>query len=122
LPTPPFTANVAGTLSQQGPDSSGLVTLHLNLTLSSNSGGQLLITLHGEALPTGGVRLAHGTVAMGTSRSPDTYQGPVTGLHGDQIDAQVQGAHGASLAVSVRVSIDGVSVHGVLSVGTGEGQ
>jgi hypothetical protein len=119
LPSPPFTANVAGTLSQQGPDSSGLITLHLNMTLSSNSDAHLLITLHGEALPTGGVRLAHGALALGTSKAPNTYQGPVTGLNGDQIDAQVQDARGGSLAVSVRVSIDGVSVHGVVSVGTG---
>jgi len=122
LPSPPFTERVVGTLSQHGPDSSGLLTLRLNLTVSGNSGGQLLLTLHGEALPTGGVRLSDGTIALGTGNSPNTYQGPVTGLDGDQIDGQVRDSRGHSLPISVRVSIDGVAVHGVVSVGAGGGQ
>lgn len=78
----PFTASLQGTLTQTGPDNAGVVTLHLDSTLSNGAQGVLTISMQGDASggDDGGVQITSTTVTLGTSSATALYRGQLTQL------------------------------------------
>ena len=80
----PFTASLQGTLAQNGPDSSGAVTLHVNATLSNGAQGVLTIMLKGTQENFGGqgsgLSITSTQVRLSQDASKPLYQGYLTDL------------------------------------------
>jgi hypothetical protein len=80
----PFTASLQGILSQNGPDSSGIVTLHVNATLSNGAQGVLTIMLKGTQEDFGGresgLSITSTQVKLSQDAAIPLYQGYLTGL------------------------------------------
>ncbi len=114
--TLPFSVEVQGTMTQSGPDSSGVVTYDLVGTFQSGTTGRVEVRLTGQEDDSGfggGVNITQTTVSLGTSASPSLYTGQVTNLRafGDRwrIDAQLNPAGtgaGVAIALSLRLAGD----------------
>ena len=80
----PFTASLQGTLAQSGPDSSGVVTLRMNATLSNGAQGVLTIILNGTRENFGGqdseLSITSTQVKLSQDASKPLYQGYLTDL------------------------------------------
>jgi hypothetical protein len=80
----PFTASLQGTLAQNGPDSSGVVTLRINATLSDGAQGVLTVILHGTQENFGGqdseLSITSTQVKLSQDASKPLYQGYLTDL------------------------------------------
>jgi hypothetical protein len=80
----PFTASLQGTLAQNGPDSSGAVTLHVNATLSEGAQGVLTIVLQGTQEnfggPGSGLSITSTQVKISLDAAVPVYQGYLTDL------------------------------------------
>jgi len=80
----PFTASLQGTLAQSGPDSSGVVTLRMNATLSNGAQGVLTIILNGTQENFGGqdseLSITSTQVKLSQDASKPLYQGYLTDL------------------------------------------
>ncbi len=80
----PFTASLQGTLVQNGPDSSGAVTLRINATLSDGAQGVLSIILNGTQENFGGqdgeLTINSTQVRLSQDASKSLYQGYLTDL------------------------------------------
>ncbi len=85
----PFTASFQGTLAQNGPDSSGAVTLHVNATLSDGAQGVLTIILQGTQEGFGGqgsgLSITSTQVKLGQDAARPLYQGYLTDLRSNEI-------------------------------------
>ncbi len=78
----PFTAALQGTISQNGPDASGVITLRINTTLSNGAQGTLVIVLQGQQTgdDDGGFSVSSTQVTLGQNAATVLYQGTLTGL------------------------------------------
>jgi hypothetical protein len=80
----PFTASLQGTLAQNGPDSSGAVTLRIHATLSNGAQGVLTIILNGTQENFGGqdgeLTINSTQVRLSQDASKSLYQGYLTDL------------------------------------------
>ncbi|GAC1383311.1 MAG: hypothetical protein NVSMB33_11160 [Ktedonobacteraceae bacterium] len=80
----PFTASLQGTLTQNGPDSNGAETLHVNTTLSNGIQGVLTLVLQGtqENFSGGGsgLSITSTQVMLGKDVTAPLYQGSLTDL------------------------------------------
>jgi hypothetical protein len=121
----PFTAQVQGTLSQSGPDSSGAVTYDLTGTLSNGATGHFELRMSGQQDSAfgendGGVTITTATMTLGTSDTPALYQGQVTQLRTDdgrwRIMATLGQGSAASqtLVIQLRLSVSGGTVQGTI--------
>ena len=99
-----WTASLAGRLAQQGPDSSGTVTITITGELSGSRQGSLKIVLVGRAAG-GGVALRHSTVTLALAAG-QRWGGQIVALDGDQMAATLSGAAGRSLSLTVNLQID----------------
>ena len=85
----PFTASFQGTLVQNGPDSSGAVSLHVNATLSDGVQGVLTIILQGTQEGFGGqgsgLSITSTQVKLGQDAARPLYQGYLTDLRSNEI-------------------------------------
>ena len=115
LPSAPFTAQLAGSLSTSAANASGRVTERLALTLQGGTSGTLEVDLIGAPEAGGGVLLDTSGVRLGTASDPELYTGQVVALRGDRIEAIVAGTHGQSLDLTIEVSVDGSQVSGTLN-------
>ncbi|HEY6285532.1 MAG TPA: hypothetical protein VIX20_07720 [Ktedonobacteraceae bacterium] len=84
----PFTASLQGTLAQNGPDSSGVVTQHVNATLSDAAQGVLTIMLKGTQENFGGQESGLSITSTQVKLSQDAaiplYQGYLTDLRNSE--------------------------------------
>ncbi len=84
----PFTASLQGTMAQNGPDSNGAVTLHVNATLSEGAQGVLTIMLYGTQEDTGGqesgLSITSTQVKLGQNAAIPLYQGYLTDLRSNE--------------------------------------
>lgn len=107
--TPPFTAQIQGTLTQSGPDSNGNVTLMINSTLSQGASGVLQITLQGQAGgDDGSLNITNTHVVLGTNAQTPLYSGPLTTLNADRqwrMTAQLTGMGTASGQLNVSIDV-----------------
>ncbi len=107
--TPPFTAQLQGTLTQSGPDNNGNVTLMINSTLSNGATGVLQITLQGQSSGNdGSLNVTNTHVVLGTNAQTPLYSGPLTTLNADNswhMTALLAGAGTASGQLNIRVDV-----------------
>jgi hypothetical protein len=82
----PFTAALQGTISQNGPDASGVITLRINTTLSNGAQGTLIIVLQGQQTggDDGGLSISSTQVTLGQNATTVLYQGTLTGLRSER--------------------------------------
>jgi sulfoxide reductase heme-binding subunit YedZ len=99
-----WSASLAGGLRQQGPDSSGTVTITITGEVSGSRQGSLKIVLVGLAAG-GGVALRHSTVTLALADG-QRWLGQIVALDGDQMAATLSGAAGRSLSLTVNLQID----------------
>jgi len=104
--TPPFTANLQGTLRQTQPDAQGQETVTLDARLSSGASGLLHVVLQGPALDNGGIQMTQSSATLGSTASPSLYQGRVVGLQGTSMTAALRRADGTALQLSIQLQID----------------
>jgi len=113
LPSVPFQAQVAGSVTFTPGPGSGDRTVTLAMT--SGSTLRLRIAISGPAV-SGGVQMTASQVSFGPAAAPDSYTGHVTYLAGSVLQAVVTGAGGSlGLAVSL-TSQTATSAAGVLAV------
>jgi methionine sulfoxide reductase heme-binding subunit len=133
LPTPPFTAQITGVVTQSNPSPDGRVTVRLANTLSGGATGVLTIDLTGRPVDGGGVVLDTSQVTFGPSQQPSLYHGTVVSLQGGRIVADLQGTGQPALELILDVQTDrsGTKLSGTLRAqttitggnsGSGDGQ
>ncbi len=91
----PFTAPFSGTVSDQGPDASGLVSVTITGQTAGATPGDLAVVLHGTPDQGGGVALSQSQVTFGPPGSPQEFTGSVSRLAGAEIVAALSGSDGA---------------------------
>lgn len=122
LPAAPFTAALAGTVSEAPRNSSGQVTVRITTTLSAGATGTLNISIMGTPDGSGGVSLASSQVSLGPVSAPSDYRGQITSLAGDRIGAQVASSAGRSLHLDITLRLDNTHASGDLRAIAGGGQ
>ena len=115
-----YSATFQGTVTQQGPDAQGNVTLQFNLLVQGGPYGSMTLILQGTAISGGGVQLTGSSVALGTPAQPGLYQGALSSLSGDRFHATVSAAGLAPLTLNGRLQLFGSDgVQGTLQVTPG---
>jgi hypothetical protein len=112
----PFAASLQGMMTQNGPDSNGVETLHVNTTLSNGAQGVLAIVLQGtpEGSDDGGSRLSINStsVMLGTQSATSLYQGQVTALRDREYGWRMvavlakSGSNGTQVQLQIALNID----------------
>ena len=115
LPTPPFTAQLAGSQSESNPDASGQVTVQIHLTMSGGASGTLAIDLRGQALDDGGVLMQSSGVTIGPAAAPTLYHGSVAALRGERLTADVTSSGRPALQLSITLQPNGNNLAGQLT-------
>lgn len=114
----PYTATIAGSLTQAQANSSGIATVQIEARTSGPVAGRLRATLYGVPLGNGGLSMQSSDVAYATAGSPAAYRGRVVALAGPHITAVVADAQGKHLRLDLdlRISPSSGSVGGTLHV------
>jgi DMSO/TMAO reductase YedYZ heme-binding membrane subunit len=107
-PVTAFSAAVSGTATQSQ-TASGLVEVHIALSVSNAQLGSLDVRIYGQPIAGGGVQMTSSAVALGTASHPTLYSGAVTGLDGTNIAARVSSAGGRTLTLAIQLQIDGAT-------------
>ena len=106
----PFQSSFRAVERREGSESSGQISIVFDGTFSS---GVFTVTLTGTPAEEG-VQLTSGQVTLGTTASPNLYQGSVTQLQGDTIVAGLSGG-GRSVTVTIQLTgRDGRDLTGVI--------
>jgi sulfoxide reductase heme-binding subunit YedZ len=114
IPSPPFTANVTGSIQTSSPNSAGDVEVQLNMQVQGTT-APLVVQLIGPAV-NGGVSMSTSNVTFGNER------GAVTALDGSTIGATVRGPSGrVDLVIQVTIDQSGGTISGSVSASPGEG-
>jgi methionine sulfoxide reductase heme-binding subunit len=100
----PFSATLAGTLSQT-PASGGTI-VDLGLQVSGGVHGRLRIRLAGAPLPAGGLSLAGSQVDLLLDGVPSVMAGRVTRLEGERLVAHVSDGPGTALDLHVALAVN----------------
>ena len=107
--SPPFSAQLSGTLTESGPDGRGISTVTIDTSLTGGAAGELRLVLQGPTTAGGGVRMTASTAGLGPPGQPTEYQGRITTVNGTSMVADVQDASGRAVRLAVRLSIAGLS-------------
>ncbi|MDA8346665.1 MAG: hypothetical protein M0Z66_14530 [Thermaerobacter sp.] len=124
-----YSAPFQGSVTQQGPDAQGVVTLSFDLLVQGGPYGVMTLTLQGTALPSGGVALTGSSLALGTPAEPGLYEGGLAQLNGGRFSATLRGNGLSPITVVGNLSVDSSNnVQGIVQVqpgvtqeGTGSG-
>lgn len=123
----PFSAQLTGTLTQSGPDASGVVQYALSGTFQDGTTGHVSIQMSGQANSgfgddNGGITITQTSVALGTASDPTLYQGQVTQLRTDdngwRLTATVspRGSHSSGIVLRLNLGLNGdTSVQGTIT-------
>lgn len=106
LPTVPFQASLDGTFSTSAPDSAGLVTVALRVSVDNGSKGLLNMVLRGVPLEGGGVQMTGSRVTYGPQANPGDYSGEIVSLEGPRLVASVRDGQGNSLDLRLLLQIN----------------
>jgi methionine sulfoxide reductase heme-binding subunit len=93
LPTGSFQARLNGTLSESR-DSNGYVLVGIDTAASGGFHGRVHVSLRGTPIEDGGVQMLTSSVALLPSGGDAWFDGHVTALQGQRIEAVVRGNHG----------------------------
>lgn len=109
LPTPPFDAQLSGSVSESSVGSDGLVTVGLNAVASGGVDGLLHMTLRGVPLASGGIQMTGSSVSFGPRQSPNAYSGRVVSLQGSQLVAAVRDPSGRAIDLTLVLQLNASS-------------
>ena len=112
----PFSASFQGTLAQNGPDSNGVVTLHVNATLSEGPQGVLTIMMQGTQEnfggQEGGLSITSTQVKLSQDATMPLYQGYMTDLRSNEFRWRMSalltkvGASTSTVQVAIEMQVD----------------
>jgi hypothetical protein len=105
----PFTADLTGSVHEGVAPDTGIAHVDMHLSMSGAPKGALAVKLLGQPLGGGGVAMTQGTVSLGPPDQPSLYTGRILSLHGSRMQATASSAAGASLQLTIDVSIDQAS-------------
>ena len=112
-----FTGHVT---RSDGPGTSE-ITITVTCVTSTRPAESLVVTLQGT--PDGaGVALADGTVSVGAVGTEPSYRGQVTGLDGQQIQADLEGPGESRARALITLAVTGSSATGQLTIVSGGGE
>jgi hypothetical protein len=100
-----FTGSLVGQVTESAPDSSGLVTIRVDTTVSGAVHGKLRLAIQGVPSDGGGVSMTSSGVAFAATGSP-VYEGSIVGLDGNRVSAQVSASSAGTLELTVLLNID----------------
>ena len=103
---PPFSASLAGNLSQTGPDAAGESTIVIDATLAGGASGKLHVVLKGPASTEGGVQMQQSSATLGPTSQPARYQGAITALQGSSMTIGMRDGAGHALVLAVQLQTD----------------
>jgi hypothetical protein len=103
LPVPPFAGRLRGTIVQSRPDSSGQVTVSIDLAARV---GLVRVWIRGAPLMGGGVQVYDSRVSFGTATVPNLYVGTLDSLAGARLDAVLHSGSGSALDLALALGID----------------
>jgi Ferric reductase like transmembrane component len=121
LPNPPFTAPLAGSVSQSAPNQNGEIAIRIHATTGGGTNGVLDIVLDGTPSSGGGVSLSGSQVSYGTASQPQQYTGQLTDLRGGVLEIATRDSSGRPVSLSVTVNINGTQATGRLVANAGRG-
>jgi len=104
-PDAPFDATFSGTI-QETLGAGTAATITIDTTLGGGVDGRMTVVIQGQASSEGGVTMEQSSVTLGPTGNPTQYKGTVTTLRGSELEAQVQGANGAPMTLTIDLSID----------------
>lgn len=102
----PFSASLAGTIVEHGPDPNGQVVVVIDAHLRDGAAGRLHLALAGRPLSDGGVSMEQSRAYLGSRAAPAEYAGTITGLDGTHVEASLRDARGRAATLSVDLRID----------------
>lgn len=117
LPSPPYQAELTGTISQRSAGS-GLSEVDISGRTTGAVQALLSIRLVGSPDASGGLVMQSGSATFGPTGTPAEYHGQVVGLEGGRLTLALTDAAGAPLDLRVDLAIDGSTVQGVVSAAT----
>jgi sulfoxide reductase heme-binding subunit YedZ len=103
VPAPPFAGPLRGTIVQSRPDSSGEVTVSIDVAASA---GRVRVWMRGAPLAGGGVHVYDSRVSFGTAAVPNLYVGTLSSLAGTRLDAVLRSGSGSTLDLALALGID----------------
>jgi sulfoxide reductase heme-binding subunit YedZ len=118
LPNPPFTAPLAGSVTQSAPNQSGEIAIRVLATTGAGTNGVLDIVLDGTPSG-GGVSLTGSQVSYGTASQPQQYTGQLNALNGGVLQIATKDKSGQPMALTVTLNINGTKATGQVSAKAG---
>jgi methionine sulfoxide reductase heme-binding subunit len=112
----PFSGSFTGTVAQSQPNSLGQVAVRIAGRIRTTSGAlaNLVITLDGQALSSGGVAMTSSQVTL-VSAGGASYSGQINALTGGQITMELTDTSGNPLQLTLNVNLSGSSATGTVS-------
>jgi methionine sulfoxide reductase heme-binding subunit len=109
-----FIDDFSGIITRSGPRTDETITIDGTL----RSGVAMQLVMQGQESGQGGLVLRSGDLAITTSA--ESWDGPVTGLYGNRVDATITDTNGDELlvAIDVRLHADSDAVEAVVTAGT----
>lgn len=118
LPSPPWSATLAGSISEVS-QASGLVQLDVTAQTQGQLQGVLSVVLTGRPSSDGGVYMQQGTASFGPPGDPSQFQGPVVELRRSSMLLALSSSGGGTVEVRLDLAVAGNEVTGQLSSVTG---
>jgi DMSO/TMAO reductase YedYZ heme-binding membrane subunit len=106
LPSPPFTAQLSGSLSQAQQTGAELVLLDIRGRTTGGARGVLWVRLQGEPTEDGGVQMTASGASYGPPSSPNEYVGNIVQLNGTQMVLELNDSAGTTIDLTVDLQID----------------
>jgi sulfoxide reductase heme-binding subunit YedZ len=119
----PFSASLAGTIVEHGPDANGQVVIVIDGHLHDGASGRVHLALAGEPLAGGGVSMEQSRVYLGPRSAPAEFAGTISALDGTHLEASLRDARGrtATLAIDLRIDDDQRRVTGSAQASRSDG-
>jgi sulfoxide reductase heme-binding subunit YedZ len=117
-PTAPSGGSFTGRATRTSDQATGDVTITVIARTAAPAPQNLVITLRGTP-DDAGVTLSDGTVSVGPAGAAADYSGPVVGLDGHWIVADLRGPGGAAVRARITLFITGGAASGTLAIASG---
>ncbi len=114
LPSPPFEASLAGTISQES-KADGTIQVAITGTTSSSFAAAFTVVIVGAPDGSGGVVMQQSHAAFGPRSDPRQYQGRIARLDGPRLVLAMANSAGRPLDLRVDLAIAGNDVTGQLA-------
>ena len=111
LPSPPFTAELSGSLSQAPQTDAQLVLLNIRGRTSGGARGVLWVRLQGAPTEDGGVQMTASGASYGPPSAPDAFVGKIVQLNGTQMVLELSDSTGKTIDLTVDLRIDSATRH-----------